>query len=150
MNENMKKAYIENILIWVTIFCTFVLLFFFVIKFATIIRIKDNLDAMSDYIANKAAVTAGIGDTTINGADITKIVAVLNNMKVSAIAQITDANLSCADAGTNTHSYQINSTVTTGTAVTIGFYTNTFTSNRVVYNEMTDDDIDCTLTISLN
>ena len=70
--DTKKPAYIENIILWMVMFIGFATMFFFVIDYATIIRTKDNIDALSDYGANVIAVQ-GVG---------TDMIAELNNTKI--------------------------------------------------------------------
>ena len=136
--NNMKKAYIENILLWMVMFIGFVTLFFFVIDYATIVRVKDNMDAISDYGARNVAIN-GIGtDLSTN----------INSMKVNAINTVSaDTNTICT---TNTNgAYQV-IFITETTNTEFKFFGNKLGSKRVVFNDNSSDTITCTLNITLS
>jgi len=142
-NNNMKPAYIENILLWMVMFIGFAGLFFFVINYASIVRIKDNMDAISDYGALRISKDGLTLDTDL-------FTTKLNNMKVSAINTI-DAtmgvDLNCttvADAA-----YQV-TFITQTTNTSYKFFNNQLISKRVVYNESNSNSVTCTLDITLN
>ena len=148
--NNFKPAYIENILMWMVIFIGFIWMFFFVIDYATAIRIKDNIDALSEYGARTASES--IDQTTIgsNNTFITN----LNNIRISKIASLTIANLVCtiATVPPQDTNYQVRFT-TRGTYLD-GFLsnqgTNNFTSTKTVFNENSPAQLTCTLDITIN
>lgn len=148
--QTMKPAYIENILMWMTIFIGFIWMFFFVIDYATAIRIKDNIDALSEYGARLASET--IDQTTID-TDATFITN-LNNIRIKKISNLNTSNLVCTIATTTPQStnYQV-IFVTKGTYLD-GFLSNqgtdNFTSTKVVFNENSPAQLTCTLSITIN
>ncbi len=142
-NDNMKHAYIENILLWMVMFIGFAGLLFLVINYATIIRVKDNMDAISDYGALRISKDGLILDTT-------QFSNKLNNMKVSAIGTI-DATLgvdmnctTVADSG-----YQV-IFITQTTNTSYKFFNSQLKSKRAVYNESNSNSVTCTLDVTLN
>ena len=146
-NQNTKPAYIEQVLMWMVIFIGFVWMFFFVIEYATAIRIKDNIDALSEYSARKVAAT-------INQADVDSdatFIASLNNIRINKITALTTADLVCViDTGL------LNSQVifTTQGTYLDGFLSNqganNFKSKKVVFNESNVEQITCTLNVTIN
>lgn len=134
----MKNAYIENILLWMVMFIGFATLFFFVIDYATIVRVKDNMDAISDY-GSKVVAENGIG---------TDLSANINSMKVKAINTVSaDTNTICT---TNANgAYQV-IFITETTNTEFKFFGNKLGSKRVVFNENSSDTITCTLIITLS
>ena len=134
----MKKAYIENILLWMVMFIGFVTLFFFVIDYATIVRVKDNMDAISDYGA-RVVSNSGIGvDLSTN----------INSMKVNAINTVSaNTNTICSTDANG--AYQV-IFITKTTNNEFKFFGNNLGSKRVVYNENSSDTITCTLNITLS
>lgn len=136
--DNMKKAYIENVLLWMVMFIGFVTLFFFVIDYATIVRIKDNMDAISDYGARNVAIN-GIGqDLSTN----------INNMKVQGINNVSADTSSICTSNAN-NAYQV-IFITQTTNNSYKFYGDTLTSRRVVFNEQNSNTVTCTLNITLS
>ncbi len=134
----MKKAYIENVLLWMVMFIGFVTLFFFVIDYATIIRIKDNMDAISDYGARVVA-NDGVGSD---------LSATINSMKVNGINSVSADTSSICTTNAN-NAYQV-IFVTQTTNTEFKFFGNQLGSKRVVFNENSSDTITCTLNITLS
>lgn len=137
--KNAKPAYIENILLWMVMFIGFVTLFFFVIDYATIIRVKDNMDALSDYGANRISKQ---GSTT-------NIISELNDIKIKAISTINAGNLVCNSVAQTPPTYQVIFTTET-TNNSIKFYKGKIISKRVVFNEVNSQTVSCKLTVTLS
>ncbi|WP_320035938.1 hypothetical protein [Halarcobacter sp.] len=139
--NDMKKAYIENILLWIVMFIGFVTLFFFVLNYAKIARVKDNMDAISDYGARLIS-TNGIGAITIN-----TFVTRANNIAVNGIAQISSGNVVCnIDNTIVPPNYQV--IFTTQLDSGVSFYNKQIVSRRAVFNESGPGTVTCTLTIT--
>ena len=136
--KNMKKAYIENILLWMVMFIGFATLFFFIINYASIVRVKDNMDAISDYGARNVAIN-GIGsDLSAN----------INNMRVSAVNNVAaDTSTICASVSNNAHQVIF---ITQTTNLDYKFFGNQLFSKRVVFNDVNSDTVTCTLNITLS
>lgn len=145
--HNTKPAYIEQVLMWMVIFIGFVWMFFFVIEYATAIRIKDNIDALSEYSARKVS-----GTVTQTGIDTdTTFIASLNNIRMNKITLLTTTNLTCVIDNATLNSQVI--FITQGTFLD-GFLsnqgTNNFISRKVVFNESNSEQITCTLNVTIN
>jgi|GEM_PF-3932886 len=136
--KNMKSAAIENIFVWMMIFVGFTSLFFFVINYATILRIQDNMNAISDYGANYIA----------NNGTGTDISANINDISVSGIDNVTSANLVCNESTNVPPDYQVSFT-TESSNNSYKFYGSKLSATRVVYNQLSGNTIDCTLTVNL-
>lgn len=136
--QSFKKAYIENILLWMVMFIGFVTLFFFVVDYATIVRVKDNMDAISDYGSRNVAIS-GIG---------TDLSSNINGMKVNAINNVSaDTNTICTVNANG--AYQV-IFITQTTNNSYKFFGNNLVSKRVVFNENNSNTITCTLNITLS
>ena len=145
--QNLKTAYIEQILMWMVIFIGFVWMFFFVIKYATAIRIKDNIDALSEYGARKIASTV---NQSLVDSDAT-FIASLNNIRINKISALTTADLVCVIDTSSVNSQVI--FITQGTYLDDFLSnqgTNNFTSKKVVFNESNVEQITCTLNVTIN
>lgn len=138
-NVFMKKAAIENVLVWLLTFIGFGSLLFFVINYASIIRIKDNMDAMCDYAAH---IIANEG----TGADI---VTRLNEIRANDVQAIASGDISCTSVLDTPPTYQVIFTAVT-TNNSYKFYGQALQSTRVVFNEVNNETVTCTLTITLN
>lgn len=136
--KSMKKAYIENILLWMVMFMGFVTLFFFIIDYSTIVRVKDNMDAISDYGARNVAISGIVNDLSTN----------INNMKVSGINTV-NADTTSICVNTTNNSYQV-IFITQTTNTDYKFFGNQLVSKRVVFNQVNSDTVTCTLNITLS
>ncbi len=137
----MKKAAIENIFIWMVLFVGFMTLFFFVIDYATVLRVKDNMNAISDYGANYVGVN-GTGD------DLTTQI---NAMKSNSIVQLTagQANTGTICITNANNQYKV-IFITQSTNNSFKFFGNKLITSRAVFNQSGSDTITCTLDITLN
>ena len=140
--EQMKPAYIENILIWMVMFIGFVSLFFFVINYASIVKVKDNMNAMADYAANIKATDETITDV--------ELITNLNNMKANAVTTLVVGDIVCNSVTDTPATYQVSVSVQTAAGTEYKFYTDQIVAKRVVFNEINSDTVTCTLSITLN
>lgn len=135
----MKQAAIENVLVWLLTFIGFGTLFWFIMNYAIIIRIQDNMNAMSDYGANIIA-NEGIGADIVDR---------LNQIRASDVQAISAGDVVCNSVLDSPPTYQvIFTTVTTNT--NYKFYTQALQTTRAVFNEVDDETVTCTLTITLD
>jgi Flp pilus assembly protein TadG len=136
----MKKAGIENVFIWMILFLGFASLFIFIINYATILRIQDNMNAISDYGANYVAIN-GRGDNISDQ---------INSMKATSINNVSaNTNAICNIDAARPNEYKvIFTTITSNTSYK--FYGNKLSASRAVFNQSSSDTIVCTLEITLN
>ena len=81
----MKKAVVDQILLWTVIFVSFVTMLFVVIDYSMIMRMKGNVDIMSQYSARMIAI----------GKTDAEIATQLNSMKLSYFSNIVASDISC-------------------------------------------------------
>lgn len=149
-NEKMKKAYIEQMLMWMVIFIGFVWMFFFVINYAKAIRLKDSMDDMSKYAAR--FVSNLTDQTTVSSNQ--NLIDSLNNISIPMVADINLGDINCIIATTapdNTNSQSI--FIIQGTynkSFLSGQGTNNVKSKTVVYNNNAEAQITCTLNVTIN
>ena len=137
IKTNMKKAVVDQILLWTVIFVSFVTILFLVIDYSMIMRVKGNADLMSQYSARMIA----IGKTN------DEIATQLNSMKLDYFATVAGTDISCTSSALG--SYKVIFTVN-------GLYTDThilnnrstISSRSAVFNELSTDEIECTLTLN--
>jgi len=135
--KKMTPAIVDQIMLWTVIFVSFVVILFLVIDYSMIMRIKGNLDLLSQYSARMIAI----------GTQKEDIVAQLNNIKLSYFTNIISDDITCVTSSTGT--YQVIFNVN-------GLYDSTnilnpqnaLSSKSVVFNEINSDEIECTLTLS--
>lgn len=137
--HEMKSAVIENIILWMVMFIGFATLFFFVIDYAKIIRIKDNMNALSDYSSRVVALN-GTGN-------LTALATNLNTIKVTAVNTISAGDFNCNTVNNNT--YQVIFTTITSNS-SYEFFTDKLSSTKAVFNQVNSNTINCTLTITLS
>lgn len=143
-NKNVRfyKAAIDQVLVWIILFVVFVAIFVFVIEYAKVLRIKDNVDALTDYGARMLAV---------DNEDVTMdmIAAGMNNLKVNEIADIDGIQISCStpEAGVTPENYQLTFIIK---ATYVSRFTNNLSQKKVVFNEASKYQRDCELTLTFN
>jgi hypothetical protein len=133
-NTRLKRGSVELIILWIFIFVSFVSIFFLIIDYGNIMRIKGNLDMMGDYAARKIS----IGENSSN------IIESLNNMKSSYFSTILNNDLVCENTGINNNQVVL---------IINGEYLDTKVLNvqnniiikKVVYNEISSEELECTL-----
>lgn len=139
-NTNMKKAVVDQIILWIVLFTVFVGFLFFIIDYSNAIKVKDNTDAISDYVARMVALDKNEGD----------IIAGINEIKDDYFANVEVANLICnADTSISNHQVIVN----VYTSLVNGFLPvsqNNVHSKTVVFNETSEFQKECNLTLSFN
>jgi Flp pilus assembly protein TadG len=139
-NKTMKKAFIDQIILWIVLFTIFVSFLFFIIDYSNAIKVKDNTDAIADYIARMIAL-----DKTN-----AEIVTGANKIKESYFADIQEDEIVCnIDASISNYEVIMN----VKTTLTNGFLNagaNNVHSKTVVFNESSEFQKECTLTLSFN
>lgn len=137
----MKKAVVDQIILWIVLFTIFVSFLFFVIDYSNAIKVKNNTDAIADYSARMFALNK----------DEDEIIAALNNkVKDDYIKTITSMDLVCT-TDTTVSSYQV--VVNVYATLTNSFListNNNIHSKRVVFNETSEFQKECTLNLDFN
>ena len=136
--KKMIPAMIDQMMMWMIIFVSFVVLLFLVVDYSMVMKIKGNIDLMTEYSARMISLGNTHDDIAIK----------LNNMKLSYFADIAGADISC-DAPVDSGSYQVIFNIT-------GLYDdtnilnpqNSIQSKRVVFNEIDSTKIECYLTLT--
>ena len=148
--NNMKPAVIEQMIMWMVIFIGFVWMFFFVIDYAKVIRIQDNMDDLSKF---GARYVSRINDQTTIGND-NNLITSLNDISGNMIAPLSTANINCniansAPEDTNSQSiFIVQGTYNKSFLKDQG--ANNLQSRTVVYNNANVEQIICTLSITIN
>lgn len=132
----MKKAMIDQVMMWLMIFVGFITTMFLVIDYSMINRVKANIDLLSEFGAKSIALEHTEED----------IAEKLNTMKSGYFANINPEDINCVVVENN--SYKISFTV-------IGEYTDTkilskqsnIVSKKSVFYDNGTDQIDCTLNL---
>lgn len=135
----MKRAFIDQIVLWIIGIVLFVVLLFFTIEYAQALRIKENLDRISNYGARMVA----LGKTN------EEITTGLNQIRLGTFSQITSSDIVCVDG--TAQNYQAIFTVKTT-------YNNRFLPNKadnvdsitVFFHEVSPTERTCTLQLQTN
>lgn len=140
-STSKKKAVVDQILLWMTLIVGFVTLFFMVIDYAAIARVKANTDLLAQYGVRMIAL----------GRDDADIASSMNNMKVDYFADIAGTDIVCSEtvATTGVNEYQVVLTVTaTYTNTRVITYNDTIQSKIAAFNETNSNFINCTLALT--
>ena len=140
MNNNMKKAVIDQIILWIILFTVFVGFLFFIIDYSNAMKVKDNTDAIADYIGRMVALNK-------NEADIIEGV---NRVKDAYFATVDLANLVCNTNNAVSNHQVIVNVYTTLTNSFLPVEANNVHSKTVVFNENSEFEKECSLTLSFN
>jgi cell division protein FtsB len=136
--KNMKKAVVDQILLWIVLFISFVGFLFFTIEYSNAIKVKDNTDAIADYTAKMVSLANNNTD----------IVSGLNNIKDDYFNTIIEDALVCNE-DLFTSNYQV--IINVYTTLDNGFLSlgsNNVHSKTVVFNEASEYKKECSLTLS--
>ncbi|MCK5110296.1 MAG: hypothetical protein KAQ94_02160 [Arcobacteraceae bacterium] len=132
----MRKAVIDQILLWIVLFVSFVTIFYFVIDYYNIIKAKDKCDALANYGVRMKALGKSDSDIVIG----------LNSLKGSYFATIYDANLTCTALATEQYQVIFTTNIT---------FKNQFLEDgekiysiATAFNEVSSTDQNCTLDLS--
>lgn len=141
MEVKNKSGVVDQILLWMTLIVAFVVLFFIVIDYSTISRIKSNMDQMAQYAVRMIALDRDNADIATS----------LNSMKVSYFADITGDDISCTEAvaTTGVNEYQVVLAIRATYAQSrVLNFTDTIEAKIATFNESNSNFINCTLNLS--
>ncbi len=133
----MKRAIIDQIMLWIVIFVAFVIMFFMVIDYYMVMKTKERTDALANYSVRMKAL----------GRDDANITEGLNRLKSSYFDTVVEDDLTCNDLGTESYKVVMKTNI---------FINNHFISeNKKIYsyasafNEYSSLDINCSLNLRL-
>lgn len=137
---NTKKAVIDQILLWMVLLIAFISIFFIVIDYATIARLKTNTDLISKYAARMIALDKNKVD----------IATTLNSIKVPYFDDITSADFICTKETptTGVNEYKVTLEVSAAYSYSIVLdFNDTIVSKVSTFNEIDEDFVDCKLAL---
>jgi hypothetical protein len=132
----MKQAIVDQIILWIILFVSFVTIFYLVIDYYMVIKTKDQSDLLSNYGARMKAL----------GKDDATVVAGLNTLKGDYFQTIQEANLSCVNLATER--YQIIFTTNIHLKNSFLNENDKIYSRSSAFNEINATDINCSLNLS--
>lgn len=136
----MKKGVIDQIILWIVLFIVFVGFLFFIIDYSNAIKVKDNTDALADYVARMTALSKDEAD----------ILAGANTIKDDYVATITADNLNCVQNNALANHQVIVNVFATLVNNFLPVGNNNVHSKAVVFNEGSEFQTECTLTLVFN
>lgn len=138
MKKNrMKTAVIDQILLWIILITVFATFLFFIVNYSVALRIKDNVDSLTDYGARMVAL----------GRSDAEVVAGLNNIKLSSMADIQEADLNCVENANSNYQVEFN-VLATYDSTFFESGANNVQGRAVVFNEISDLEKICSLTLA--
>jgi len=139
-NSNMKKAIIDQILLWIVLFTIFVSLLFFIIDYSNTVKAQDNTSAIADYIARMNALDKNEADIVIG----------INQIKNNYFVPVTANDLNCTIDNTISNHQVIVNVYATMVNNFLSAQANNIHSKAVVFNESSEFQKECSLTLSFN
>lgn len=134
---NMKNALIDQIILWIVLFIVFVSFLFFIIEYSSAIKVKDNMDAIADYVARTVSLNEDKADIATG---------VNSNIKDNYFSDIAESDIVCTDT-TSTNNFQV--IVNVKTTMNNKFLVSSdLLSKTVVFNETNSFQTECTLTLT--
>lgn len=138
--KSKKPAVVDQIILWIVLFIMFVGFLFFVIDYSNALKVKDNNDALADYAARMIAL----------GRTNSEVATGLNNIKDDYVATITEANITCVEDALTTNYQVIVNVYATLNNSFLPAGNNNVHSRTVVFNESSESQKECSLTLSFN
>lgn len=138
--NNLKNAVVEQIVLWIVIFMSFVTMFFFVIDYSNALKANENADTLSQYAARMISINEETDD----------IIAGMNNIKGDHVATIESDDLVCVDDTSVSNRQVIVNIYATLDNDFLEGDANNVHSKTVVFNESSEFQKECSLTLSLN
>ncbi len=134
----MRRAVIDQMLLWIVIFVAFVTIFLMVIDYYMIMKTKDRCDTLANY---------GVRMKALGRAD-TDIVDGLNNIKNSYFKTVELADIECIEDATQNDYQTIFKVETTFNNIFLSTGENII-SNASAFNEVSSSHIDCNVTLKV-
>jgi hypothetical protein len=133
--KNSKKGIIDQIMLWLVIFISFVIIFVMVTDYYVVVKFKDRTDTMANYGVRMKAL----------GREDTNITVGLNNLKSDSIDDIVEDDLICTEDDT-LENYQVKFSINLDINTTT-FKNKSIHSYTSAFNEVNKSSIDCNLTL---
>ncbi len=137
---NLKDAVVEQIILWIVIFISFVSILFFIIDYSNALKASENADSIANYTARMVALNESESDIADG----------INRIKGDYVQAVTTAGISCTEDTTDASRQVIvnvsgtlpNNIILTGS--------NNINSKAVVYNESSEYKKECSIALSFN
>jgi hypothetical protein len=134
----MRRAVIDQILLWIVLFIAFITMFFMVINYYMVMKTKDRCDTLANYGVRMKALGRD-NDDIVNG---------LNNITNNYFKEITTDDMECVEDATQ-NDYQTVFKVDT-TFKNIFLDNNERVASKAsTFNEVNSSHIDCNITLEV-
>lgn len=137
---NLKNAVVEQIILWIVIFTSFVTFLFFVIDYSNALKVNENAEAISAYAARMVALNEDDDD----------IIAGINEIKGDYVQDLTITDLDCTESSTIENRQVIMNVYATLSNSFLPTKSDNVHSKIVVFNESSAFQKECDLTLTLN
>jgi len=137
--KNKRNGVIDQLLLWIVLFLGFVGLFFMVIDYSALMRLKGYNDTLAQYGARMISL----------GHSTDEVATSLNNIRNSYYGVIDGSDIVCDEVDTSSFQviFKVLSTYEDAKVLSIN---ETINSRFVAFNEINGNEITCTLTMSNN
>jgi len=131
----MRKAVVDKILLFLVLFLAFASIFFMVIDYYVILKVKDNSDTLTNYAVRMKAL----------GKEESDIITKLNEF--GFFSEIKDIDLNCIEQENGKYIVVFSSSTTVNNNRFFSSSDEIF-SRAASFNEVNSSDINCTLSLS--
>lgn len=138
--NNFKDAVVEQIVLWIVIFMSFITLLFFVIDYSNAIKANENAESLSQYGSRMIALNKDTAD----------IISGMNNIKGNHVSTIQEDDLTCVEDSSVSNRQVIVNIYATLDNNFLSAGDNNIHSKTVVFNESSEFQKECSLTLSFN
>lgn len=140
MNKhNLKKAVLDQIILWIVLFIMFVSFLFFIIDYSNVIKVKDNTDALADYMARRVALNSDVENYDLASS--------LNNVKASFFNDIQNNDITCTTSINENYQIIVNIYTTINNSF-LPVSSDNVHSKVVIFGENDSFDVECNLTLT--
>lgn len=138
-NTSFKDAVVEQVVLWIVIFISFVSILFFIIDYSNALKVSENSDSIANYTARMVALNSSDSDIADG----------INKIKGDYVNTVSASSISCSEDTTDSSRQVIVNIYATLSNNILLSGSNNIHSKAVVYNESSEYKKECSLTLSL-
>ncbi|MGM0518386.1 MAG: hypothetical protein ACQERD_01940 [Campylobacterota bacterium] len=139
-SHSMKNAFVEQIILWIVIFVSFVGFLFFVIDYSNSLKVKENADSIAQYTSRMVAINK----------PLVSVAQGINEIKGDFVKTVSVGDLNCSENTAVTNRQVIVNVYATLNNSFLTNNSNNIHSKSVVYNESSEYEKECNLTLTFN
>jgi hypothetical protein len=133
----MKKAIVDQVLLWIVIFISFITIFFFIVDYYSVVKLKDKSDLLVQYSVRMIALNKTT-DEVVTG---------LNSIKSDYLNTISSEDLVCSIITNGEYKVKVTSWIDIDNIILEDVNMSASASS---FNEASSSNISCTLNLSIN